>query len=110
MSLTQPPERELLKAVLEPLLADFQYWFARSRDFLETEDITFLDRTEQAQLLERIASAQQEVSAAQALFQATSGQAGIDVNTLKPWHRLVTECWQVSSKWRSLKQDQGSDS
>ncbi|MEW5859705.1 MAG: DUF2605 family protein, partial [Cyanobacteriota bacterium] len=25
------PENELLKTVLQPLLEDFQYWFARSR-------------------------------------------------------------------------------
>lgn len=109
MSLTQPPERELLKAVLEPLLADFQYWLARSRDLLETENITFLDSTEQANLRARLEAAQREVSAAQALFQATSGQAGLELSTIKPWHQLVTECWQVSSRWRSLKQAQSPD-
>ncbi len=110
MSLTQPPERELLKAVLEPLLADFQYWFARSRDLLETENLSFLDSTEQENLLARLETAQQEVSAAQALFQATSGQAGLNLSTIQPWHQLVTECWQVSSQWRSLKQAQSPDS
>lgn len=109
MSLTQPPERDLLKAVLEPLLVDFQYWFARSRDLLENENISFLDANEQANLIARLATAQQEVSAAQALFQATSGQAGLELSTIQPWHNLVTECWQVSSRWRSLQQAQSSD-
>ncbi|MEC4802821.1 MAG: DUF2605 domain-containing protein [Jaaginema sp. PMC 1079.18] len=104
MSLTQPPERELLKAVLEPLLADFQYWFARSRDLLENENITFLNPNEQVNLITRLKTAQQEVSAAQALFQATSGQAGLELSTIQPWHNLVTECWQVASQWRSLQQ------
>jgi hypothetical protein len=103
MSLTQPPERELLKTILEPLLADFQFWFARSLDLLETEDISFLDCEQQTHLIERLKTAQREVSAAQLLFQATGCQAGIELSTLKPWHHLVTECWMVSGQWRNLK-------
>jgi predicted flavoprotein YhiN len=103
MSLTDPSERKLLKTVLEPLLADFQYWFLRSRTLLESEKMTFLAPEEQAKLLTRIEQAQQEVSAVRVLFQATDGQAGIDMTTLMLWHHLVRECWQVSLQWRSLK-------
>jgi hypothetical protein len=39
---------------------------------------------------------------AQMLFQATSCQVGIEPATLLPWHRLLSECWQVSRRWRSL--------
>jgi Protein of unknown function (DUF2605) len=89
------PEVDLLKTVLQPLLEDFQYWFDRSRSLLETYRIDFLDQEEQMTLLERVKQAQQEVSSAQALFQATSGQVGIDTSVMVPWHQLVTECWQV---------------
>ncbi|MGB3654366.1 MAG: DUF2605 family protein, partial [Rivularia sp. (in: cyanobacteria)] len=48
------PEPELLKTVLQPLLEDFEYWFARSRTFLETEQLSFLDKQEQSDLLTRV--------------------------------------------------------
>ncbi|TVQ44482.1 MAG: DUF2605 domain-containing protein [Gloeocapsa sp. DLM2.Bin57] len=103
MSSSQPTENKLLKEILEPLLEDFQYWFSRSRSFLETEQITFLSAREQAELLERVKQSQQEVSTAQMLLKATNAQVGIEASMLVPWHQLVTECWQVAMKWRSLK-------
>lgn len=103
MSSSQPTENRLLKEILEPLLEDFQYWFSRSRSFLETEQITFLSDLEQIQLLDRVKQCQQEVSTAQMLLKATNAQVGIESSMLLPWHQLVTECWQVAMKWRSLK-------
>ncbi len=103
MSSYQPTENRLLKEILEPLLEDFQYWFSRSRSFLETEQITFLSDLEQTQLLDRVKQCQEEVSTAQMLLKATNAQVGIEASMLLPWHQLVTECWQVAMKWRSLK-------
>ena len=93
----------LLKSVLEPLLEDFQFWFSRAKKLLESENITFMSDQEQNALLERVNTAQKEVSAAQILFKATDGTVGIDTPTLVPWHQLVAECWQVSMRWRALK-------
>jgi len=95
------PESELLKALLEPLLEDFNYWFDRSAKLLETEEIPFLSDEDQSDLLARVKQAQQEVGAAQALFEATGGQVGIETAALMPWHRLLAECWQVSARFRS---------
>ena len=97
------PESELLKALLEPLLEDFNYWFERSTKLLETEEIPFLSDEDQSDLLARVKQAQQEVGAAKALFQATVGQVGIETTALMPWHRLLADCWQVSSRFRSLQ-------
>ncbi|MGV0029433.1 DUF2605 family protein, partial [Phormidesmis priestleyi] len=44
------PEPELLKTVLQPLLEDFRYWFARSRELLETEQLSFMSHQEQSDL------------------------------------------------------------
>lgn len=107
MSQKQPTERELLKTVLEPLLEDFQYWFARSRSLLESEQIPFFSAEEQARLLARIESSQKEVSTAQMLFKATDGEAGIDSKILLPWHQLVAECWSVAQKWREINGGSG---
>jgi len=90
---------ELLKSLLEPLLEDFQYWFGRSRQFLERETLSFLSAEQKADLLARVIAAQQEVGAAQMLFKATDGQVGIATSALAPWHRLVNECWQVSLRF-----------
>ncbi|MBM0740375.1 DUF2605 domain-containing protein [Phormidium sp. CLA17] len=100
MSLSNSSESELLKSLLEPLLGDFQYWFGRSRTFLEDTEISFLTAEQQADLLARVAQAQSEVSAAQSLFMAIGGQAGIETSVLAPWHQLVSECWQVSHRHR----------
>lgn len=94
------PNPELLKSILQPLLEDFVYWFGRSCTLLETEEIAFLSAEEQSDLLARVKQAQQEVGAAQALFQATGGLVGIETAALMPWHRLLTECWQVSARFR----------
>ncbi len=95
------PEAELLKSILQPLLEDFKYWFGRSATLLETEEIAFLTSDGQSELLARVQQAQQEVSAASALFQATGGQVGIETAAMMPWHRLLAECWKVSARFRS---------
>ncbi|MDB9311612.1 DUF2605 domain-containing protein [Spirulina sp. CS-785/01] len=107
MSLPQPSERELLVNILEPLFDDFQFWFARSQNLLETENIDFLSEGEQADLLERVKHAQQEVATAKMLFHATGEQVGVELSTLTPWHQLVTQCWQVSQRWRLSQQQDG---
>jgi len=95
------PEPELLKTVLQPLLEDFEYWFARSRTLLETEQLSFLDKQDQSDLLKRVKLAGDEVQAAKMLFTVAEGKVGIDMATLMPWHQLVTECWNVSMRFRS---------
>ena len=104
MSTEHPTEKELLKTVLEPLLEDFLYWFGRSRNLLESQQMPFFSTEEQAQMLERIIHSQQEVQTAQMLFNATEGAAGIDPKILLPWHQLVAECWNIAKKLRESKQ------
>lgn len=94
------PEPELLKTLLEPLLEDFQYWFGRSRTLLESQTIQFLGEEKQADLLERVKQAQQQVGTAQMLMRATDNQVGVETSVLMPWHQLVTECWQVAIQFR----------
>lgn len=104
------PDPELLKTILQPLLEDFEYWFARSRSLLENERISFLRVEQQSNLLGRVQQAQQEVGAAKVLFQATAGQVGIDMAALMPWHQLLTECWQVAVRFRSEQHNQQQNS
>ena len=109
MQSSQPTDKQLLKTILEPLLEDFQHWFGRSRNLLESERISFLSDQEQAELLERVKQSQKEVSTAQILFQATEGQAGVDMKVVLPWHKLVAECWDVAKRWRYLKNNSPED-
>lgn len=93
------PNSELLKSVLEPLLEDFQYWFGRSRHLLETAELTFLEPEKHEELLDRVITAQQEVSTTQLLFKLTGEQVGVEPSVLTPWHQLVHECWQVAMRF-----------
>lgn len=95
------PEPEFLKSLLEPLLDDFTYWFDRSRSLLERHKIDFLDEVQQADLLQRVRQAYQEVETARMMLKVTDGKAGLDTAVLLPWHKLVTECWQVSMRFRT---------
>ncbi|NJM71085.1 MAG: DUF2605 domain-containing protein [Scytonema sp. RU_4_4] len=98
-------EAELLKTVLQPLLEDFQYWFARSRNFLEMEQLSFMSQHEQSDLLTQVKKAQEEVNTAKMLFTATGEQVGIEMATLLPWHQLVTQCWNVAMRFRSQQEN-----
>ncbi|SKB15293.1 conserved hypothetical protein [Planktothrix sp. PCC 11201] len=106
LSSNLPEESELLKSILEPLLEDFEYWFERSRHLLETEEISFLTRLQQSDLLNRITQAQQKVMATKTLFYATGGQVGIEMTVLMPWHNLLTEYWQVATRFRMEQANQ----
>jgi Protein of unknown function (DUF2605) len=95
-----PAEPELLKALLDPLLEDFHYWFERSQSLLEQERMTFLTEQEQENLVGRVRDSLQSVRAMQSLVGATNGEVGVDMQVLMGWHRLVHECWGVSSRHR----------
>ena len=111
MTNSNPSESELLKTILEPLLDDFQYWFARSRKLLENEDISFLEPQQKTDFLTRLTQAQQEVGATQMLVKATGSKAGVDMAVLLPWHQLLTECWKMALRFRSEQamESQGLD-
>ncbi|TAF04216.1 MAG: DUF2605 domain-containing protein [Nostocales cyanobacterium] len=99
------PTPELLQSLLEPLLEDFEYWFARSRELLQNEKISFMSYQEQSDLLNRVNQAQAELNTAKMLFAATGKQVGIDMATLMPWHQLLRECGKVGMRYRQLKQE-----
>jgi Protein of unknown function (DUF2605) len=104
MSKSQPSEQELLQTILQPLLVDFDYWFRRSSELLERQQISFLSPIAQSELLDRVKQAQQEVSVAKLLFQAVDGQAGIEPSQMVAWHKIVTECWHISMQLRQSEQ------
>jgi len=102
------PDSELLKAVLEPLLEDFQFWFKRTRTLLEQERLDFLEESVQSDLLSRVRKTQQQVTVARSLLEATEQEAGIEMDVLTPWHQLVLECWQVTTRLRQQQASQDS--
>ncbi|MEM9091332.1 MAG: DUF2605 domain-containing protein [Cyanobacteria bacterium P01_F01_bin.53] len=103
-----PEDANLLKTVLPSLLDDFRYWFARTITLLESQEIGFLSASQQQDLLSRVQSAQQQVSASQALSAATDSQAIIDMSVVMSWHKLVHECWGVAIRYR--KESAGQES
>lgn len=105
MSNAFSPEPDVLKTILEPLLADFEHWFERSQDLLESQPLSFLDPIQQTDLLQRILQAQKEVTATRTLLQATDGQAIVEMPVVMGWHNLVAECWKVAIQYRNSRQD-----
>ncbi len=101
-------DANLLKAILPPLLDDFQRWFGRTVDLLETQSIDFLAPDQQQDLLSRVKIAQQQVSASKVIASATDSQAGIEVPVVMAWHQLVHECWGVAIRFR--KESSSSES
>ena len=95
-----PEDKELLKAILPPLLDDFQHWFGRTLELLDGRDISFLSDAEMQNLKARVLDAQQQVGAAKALTAVTDAQAGIDMPVVMSWHKLVHECWGVALRLR----------
>ncbi len=74
---------------------------ARSQTLLETEHLPFLDEQDQSDLLTRVKVAADEVKHDIMLFRVAEGKVGIDMATLIPRHKLVTECWNVAMRFRS---------
>jgi Protein of unknown function (DUF2605) len=97
-----PPsaDPELLKALLEPLLEDFDYWFSRSIALLESEQMSFMTRLAQQELLGRVVESLSAVTAMRSLMVAMENRAGVEMSVLMDWHKLVHECWGVSIKHR----------
>ena len=100
-----PDDPNLLKAVLPPLLDDFQHWFGRTITLLESTQASFMTPEEQADLLSRVQHARQQVSASQVLASATDSQAGIDMPVVMGWHKLVHQCWGVAIR---IRKEQGT--
>lgn len=95
-----PDDINLLKTVLPALLEDFQHWFGRTVERLESSQASFLTPEQQQGLLARVRAAKQQVSAAQVLSAATDSQAGIEMSVVMGWHKLVHECWGVALRMR----------
>ncbi len=105
-----PENADLMKAVLSPLLEDFQHWFGRTLEMLDTRNVGFLSIEQQQDLRERVNSAQKQVSASQMLASATEGQAVIEMPVIIAWNQLVHECWGVSMRSRrEERREKGSE-
>lgn len=100
MSNPEFDEKELLKTILEPLLEDFVHWFSRSQQLLKNQRLSFLSPQEQQDFLGRVEQAQREVDCAKLLFNATDQQAGVSMEVVTGWHKLVTECWYLAQRYR----------
>jgi hypothetical protein len=103
MNISPTPESDLLKHLLEPLLEDFRYWFERSQELLEGQNLEFMPEGDQLSLLQKVKEAQQEVNAVTTLFNVTGQQVGIEVATMMPWHKLLMECQAVGIRYRQSK-------
>lgn len=91
---------DLLPQVLEPLLEDFKYWFDRSQQFLSSHRLTFLEESQQADLLRRVEETQKSIAAATTMFQLSEKKVAIDPALVMEWHQLLMECQGVAMRYR----------
>jgi len=96
-------EIELMQSLLEPLLEDFKFWFGRSLELLEREQLNFMTAETQADLITRVRNVMGEVNAASALYKITDKQVGVDVTSITSWHRLLMECQGMGMRYRQSK-------
>lgn len=95
-----PEDKDLLKAILPPLLDDFQHWFGRTLELLNTREISFLSAAEKQDLKTRVEAAQAQVAASKTMTRLTDSQTGIEMPVVMAWHKLVHECWGVALRLR----------
>lgn len=93
---------ELLQQILDPLLEDYHYWFDLSLQMLEREPLSFITPEQQADVLERVKSAQAELQVAETLYHLSDNEVGIDPGLMAKWHRLLMECGQLGRQYRQL--------
>jgi hypothetical protein len=103
MSNSSSAEVELMQTLLEPLLEDFKFWFGRSLELLEREQLNFMTLESQTDLTDRIKTVVGEVNAASALYQITNKQVGVDVASVTSWHKLLMECQGMGMRYRQSK-------
>ncbi len=94
---------DLLRQILSPLLEDYRYWFGRAHRLLSQERLSFLTPEEQAAFLERVEAAQAELGAAEALYNLSDQEVGVDPGLMAKWHHLLMECAELGRRFHTLQ-------
>ena len=88
----------LMESLLRSLLDDFDHWFWRGEQLLETCPLSVMGATQQADLRARLQEGRKAVAATRALTAASSQPLAISMEAMNPWHGLVTEVWGLAAK------------
>ena len=88
----------LMDTLLRSLLDDFDHWFQRGEQLLETCPLSVMGASEQAELMARLREGRKAVAATRALTSASSQPVAVSMEAMTPWHGLVTEVWGLASK------------
>ena len=88
----------LMESLLRSLLDDFDHWFRRGEQLLETCPLSVMGASEQAELRARLQEGRNAVAATRALTAASSQPVAVSMEAMTPWHGLVTEVWGLASK------------
>ena len=96
-----PEAGALLGSLLSSLLDDFDHWFARGEELLNTCPDTVLSEQERRQMALRIVEGKRSIAATRALVGASNEPMAVSMDAMRPWHLLVTEVWQLSARLRT---------
>ncbi|WP_392347621.1 DUF2605 family protein [Parasynechococcus sp.] len=96
----------LLDELLASLLADFEHWFQRGEELLQTcpDDVMPLEERQRMDL--RLQDGKKAIAATRALVAASTQPMAISMEVMNPWHGVVTEVWALAAKLGSSRPPQ----
>ena len=90
----------LLDQLLDPLLEDFSFWFARGAVLLEHCPDSVMAAAERRAMAEALETSARALVAARCLRAAAPESLAVDLEAMAPWHRLVMRCWALAARMR----------
>lgn len=90
----------LMDGLLGSLLVDFEHWFARGQVLLTHCPEAVMAESERQALASRLSLAAKELAATRSIRAAAPTSLVLEIETLAPWHRLVLDVWNLSSRLR----------
>ncbi len=90
----------LMDGLLGSLLVDFEHWFARGQVLLTHCPEAVMAEGERQALASRLSLAAKELAATRSIRAAAPTSLVLEIETLAPWHRLVLDVWNLSSRLR----------
>ncbi|MDX2271182.1 MAG: DUF2605 domain-containing protein [Cyanobacteriota bacterium] len=95
-------QAEMLREILSPLIEDYRYWFGRSRQLLEKDNLGIISPEGQVELRRRLEQAEGELQTATTLYELSDNEVGIDPALMAKWHRLLMECAELGRRYYQL--------
>ena len=96
----------LLDELLASLLDDFEHWFQRGEELLQSCPDAVMPLEGRQQMAIRLQEGKKAIAATRALVAASTQPMAVSMEVMNPWHGLVTEVWALAAKLGSSRSRQ----